>query len=390
MRPSQLKICVVTGSRAEYGLLNPLMKAIRKDRTLQLQLAVTGMHFSPEFGSTFQQILDDGFTIDEKVEMLLSADSDSAMVKSTGLGMVGFADALRRLEPDWMVVLGDRFETFAAATAAHLMKIPIAHLHGGELTEGATDDALRHAITKMAYLHFTATDEYRQRVIRLGESPERVFNTGAIGLDNVRELPLMSKAQLQKALDFAIDDKTILVTFHPATLEKGKAEEQTHQLLKALDQLPGLRIIITLPNADAGGRAIMQLLVDYAEKNTPRVKAFASLGQLKYLSALRYVSTVVGNSSSGLIEAPQFKIPTVNIGDRQAGRIRAASVIDTAVDAKSIKAGIQQALSPAFVSLCKKVSNPYDGGKTTNRILQTLKQAGRLSSVKKSFYESGL
>jgi GDP/UDP-N,N'-diacetylbacillosamine 2-epimerase (hydrolysing) len=386
--PSILKLCVVTGSRAEYGLLSPLLALIKKDRSATLQLLVTGMHLSPEFGSTYRQIEKDGFTIDEKVEMLLSSDTDTGTVKSTGLAMIGFADAFQRLQPHWVIVLGDRFEIFAAATAAHLLKIPVAHLHGGELTEGATDDAMRHAITKMSYLHFTATEEYRKRVIRLGESPDRVWNVGAIGLENIRTLKLLDRKKLSAQLGFPIDKPTVLVTFHPVTLEKDTAEGQMENLLVALDQFPGLQVLFTLPNADAKGRAIMRIIEEYVVKNPARSRAFASLGQLKYLSALQYVKVVVGNSSSGIIEAPQFNIPTVNIGDRQTGRIKPASVIDVGTDVQSIVTGIRKAVSPAFLKSCSKVKNPYAGGNTAATILQTIRQAGQLSSVKKPFYES--
>jgi len=387
MNHTPLKFCIVTGSRAEYGLLMPLMKLIKKDASLQLQIVATGMHLSPEFGLTYRQIESDGFIINEWVEMLLSGDTDTAITKAVGLGMIGFSDAFRRLQPDWVILLGDRFETFASATAAHLSKIPVAHLYGGELTEGATDDAMRHAITKMAYLHFTATETYRKRVIQLGEHPKRVFNVGAIGLENIRGLKLLSKKQLEDELDFSIKNKTILVTYHPVTLEKNTAIQQMNVLLKALDSFPDANIIFTLPNADADGRIIIQLIHDYVKKNTDRAKAFTSLGQLKYLSALQHVSMVVGNSSSGVIEVPSFKIPTVNIGDRQTGRIKPASVIDAKANTKSIIEAIQKASSRAFVAFCKKVSNPYSKVNTSANILKQLKKSSRISSIKKTFYD---
>lgn len=354
---------------------------------MDLQLLVTGMHLSPEFGLTFRQIEADGFSIQEKVEMLLSGDTDTAMIKATGLGMIGFADAFHRLQPDWVVVLGDRFETFAAATAAHLAKIPIAHLHGGELTEGATDDAMRHAITKMAFLHFTSAEPYRKRVIQLGESPRRVFNVGAIGLDNIKGLKLLSKRELQKELDFPVGDKTVLVTYHPTTLEKDTATRQVGHLLKALDQFPDIRILFTLPNADAGGRSIIQQMEEYVKKNRERARAFTSLGQLKYLSALQYVSAVVGNSSSGVLEAPYFGIPTVNIGDRQTGRLKPPSVIDTGTDVRSITEGIRKAFLPSFVKLSKRPSYVYGKGDTAPKILRIIQRTGKPASVKKTFHD---
>lgn len=387
MTPSPLKLCVVTGSRAEYGLFFPLMTAIRKQRGLQLQIIATGMHLSPEFGLTFQQIEKDGFSIDEKVEMLLSADTDTGTIKSVGVGLIGLADSFQRLRPDWVILLGDRFETFAAASAAHLLKIPIAHLHGGELTEGATDDAMRHAISKMSYLHFTSTEAYRRRVIQLGEHPKRVFNAGAIGLDNIQGLKLYSKSKLEKELDFSINEKTILVTFHPVTLENNTATQQFGALLHALDKNPDLRIVFTLPNADANGRAIIKMIEAYTNVNPGRTKAFPSLGQLRYLSALQYVAAVVGNSSSGIVEVPSFKIPTVNIGDRQTGRIKAASVIDAKPTAKSILQALQQAFSPSFVSKCRKTANPYFKKEVAAGILKTIIQTGRISSIKKPFYD---
>lgn len=385
--PSTTKICIVTGSRAEYGLLQPLMKAIKKDRSLQLQLLVTGMHLSPEFGLTYKQIEQDGFPIDEKVEMLLSGDTGSAIVKATGLGMIGFADALQRLQPHWVVVLGDRFETFAAAVAAHLLNIPLAHLHGGEVTEGATDDALRHAITKMATLHFTSTEAYRKRVIQLGEQPARVFNTGAIGLDNIQQLKLLGKKALENKLSFSFNGDVALVTYHPVTLEKETAAAQVKELLQALDKFPQLHILFTLPNADAGGRIIIKLIEKYVQQNPQRAKAFTSLGQLNYLSALQYCTLVAGNSSSGIIEVPEFSIPTVNIGDRQKGRERAASVIDTGTTAREIAGGIKKALSPAFIKKCKAVKNPYRSTQVAAAIVQQLKKTGQPGSLKKTFFD---
>ncbi|MBS1660112.1 MAG: UDP-N-acetylglucosamine 2-epimerase (hydrolyzing) [Bacteroidetes bacterium] len=387
MKAAALNICVVTGSRAEYGLLYPLMRLIKKKAGVNLQLIVTGMHLSPEFGLTFKQIESDGFTIHEKIEMLLSADTDAAITKSTGLGLISFAGAFQRLKPDWVVILGDRFESFAAAIAAHLAGLPIAHLHGGELTEGATDDAMRHAITKMSYLHFTSTESYRKRVIQLGEDPKRVFNTGAIGLDNIKGLKLLSKKKLEQELAFPINENTILVTYHPVTLEKDQALKQMNQLLQALDKFPELRIIFTLPNADAGGREIIRLINEYVARHTENTRAYTSLGQLKYLSTLQYITAVVGNSSSGILEVPYFNIPTVNIGDRQTGRIKPPSVIDTATDARSIVSGIRKALTPSFAAISKKPVHLYGKGDTAIRILSTIQRFGKPSTIKKKFFD---
>lgn len=385
MNNDRLKICIVTGSRAEYGLFYPLLRELNKEGHNKLQLIATGMHLSPEFGLTYKQIQADGFRIDEKVEMLLSGDTPTAITKSTGIGMVGYADAFHRLQPDWVVLLGDRFETFAAAAAAHLAAIPIAHLHGGEVTEGATDDAMRHAITKMAYLHFTAAETYRKRVIQLGEEPARVFNVGAIGLDNVKLLKLMQRDALSEDLQFTITENTVLVTYHPVTLEKNTAEQQIKNLLEALDAFPDLNIIFTLPNADAEGRVIIQIINEYVNLHPERAKAFTSLGQVRYLSTLKYVKAVIGNSSSGIIEAPYFKIPTVNIGDRQTGRLKATSIIDTGYSVPDIINALEKAFSPSFSLSCKSVVNPYGSGNTALEITRIIEKWGRLISTQKKF-----
>lgn len=387
MKEEKIKYCVVTGSRAEYGLFFPLIKKIVKSPGMQLQLIVTGMHLSHEFGLSYKQIEADGFVIDEKVDILLSADSDAAITKSTGLGLIGFADVFSRLQPDWVILLGDRFETFAAAIAAHLAKIPIIHLHGGETTEGATDEAMRHAITKMANLHFTSTEFYRKRVIQLGESPERVLNVGAIGLESIRTLKLLSKKELEKQLGFKFGKLNFLVTYHPVTLEKQTSEFHIQQLLAALDRFQHATILITMPNADANGRIITQLLKQYAEKDLGRIRLFANLGQLRYLSALQYVQVVIGNSSSGIIEVPQMHIPTINIGSRQQGRVKSKTVIDSKTDTKSIIKAIDQSLSAKFTSQCKMARNPYSKTGTTESIIKRLQKVGKLTSVKKKFYD---
>lgn len=387
MSKSQLKIAVVTGSRAEYGLLKPLLRVIHKDRSLKLQLLVTGMHLSPEFGLTFQQIEHDGFKINEKVEMLLSGDTDSAIVKSTAIGMMGMSDALWRLQPDWVVLLGDRFETFAAAFAAHQMKIPIAHLHGGELTEGSTDDAMRHAITKMSYLHFTSTEVYRRRVIQLGESPDRVFNVGAIGLESIRILKFLSREELEKQLEMKFGKLNFLITFHPVTLEKQTAAQQVNELLAALDFFKEANLVITMPNADSDGRTIMRLLEQYSKKDPKRIKLFTSLGQLRYLSLLKQVQVVIGNSSSGIIEVPEMHIPTVDIGNRQKGRIKGKTVTVARTDCGSIVEAIQLSLTPKFSRMCKAANNPYSRMGTVESVINFIRKAGKLTSIQKKFYD---
>lgn len=384
---SRRKIAMVTGTRAEFGLLYWLMKEIEADDALELQLIATGMHLSPEFGLTYQNIEESGFHIDKKIEILLSSDTPVGISKSMGLGLISFSEAFSELKPDILVLLGDRFETLAAATAATVCRIPIAHIHGGETTEGAVDEAFRHAITKMAYLHFTATETYRKRVIQLGEDPARVFNTGAPGLDHINKLSLLSRSELEQALDFQFGKKNILITYHPVTLENSTAASQFLQVLQALDELEDTHLIFTLPNADTDGRILIQLIQDYVAKNAHKARAFTSLGQLKYLSTLQFVDVVLGNSSSGLIEAPSFKIATINIGDRQKGRMMADSVITCAPDYQSIKAAIQQAFSPEFKNKLPQVQNPYGTSGASERIKTILKNVDLSKGLKKTFYD---
>lgn len=381
------KICVVTGSRAEYGLLYPLLKKIKSENLFELQIAATGMHLSPEFGRTFEEIEEGGFKISRKVRMLLSADTANAISKSVGLGCIGFADAFASLKPDLVVALGDRFEIFSAVIPAFIARIPVAHIHGGELTEGAMDDAFRHSITKMSILHFTSTEEYRKRVIQLGESPERVFNAGALGIDNLRLLKPLSKKELENELDLEFGGKTALVTFHSATLDLEDPGKQFQKLLMVLDTFKELKVIFTMPNADPGGRIIRKLIAAYVRNNPGKAYSFASLGRLKYLSVLKYVDVVIGNSSSGIIEAPSLGKPTVNIGSRQRGRVRAASVIDSAPIGLDIAKALKKALSPEFKEFCRFVKNPYGDGRAADRITSILKKnIGRIESIEKSFY----
>lgn len=377
------KICVITGSRAEYGLLSGLMKAIKEDESLELQVIATNMHLSPEFGLTYKEIERDGFFINKKVEMLLSSDTANATTKSVGLATIGFADAYEDLKPDMIVVLGDRFEILAAVSAALFYKIPVAHLHGGEITEGAYDDCIRHAITKMSHLHFTSTEEYRQRVIQLGEDPKRVFNVGAPGIENIKKVPLMNKKELESTLDgFTFNDKTILITYHPVTLENSTAEEQIQNLLSALDEYSDIKIIFTLPNSDTDGRVIIRLINEYVSKHQEKAIAYLSLGLKRYLSALQFVKAVVGNSSSGIIEVPSFGIPTLNIGDRQKGRIAADSVINCGTSKKDILEGLDKVLNSGHI----EIHNPYEGKNTTEDILHILKTYPIEGLIQKTFY----
>lgn len=390
MSTPKRKIAILTGTRAEFGLLFWLIKAVHDDEDLLLQLIVTGMHLSPEFGLTYQEIEKAGIPIEDTVEILLSSDSEIGISKSMGLGMISFSETLARLKPDILVILGDRFEAFSAAGAAMIAKIPIAHIHGGEATEGLIDEPIRHSITKMAHLHFTATEVYRQRVIQLGEQPDRVFNTGTPGLDNIDKLDLLSREDFEKSIDFEISSPTFLVTFHPVTLDYNSSENQFKELLKAFDKYPEATIIFTKPNADTNGRVVIQLIDQFTKSNGKRAVSFTSLGQLRYLSALSHVNVVIGNSSSGLTEAPSFKVPTINIGDRQKGRIKADSVIDCNPDTESIINAIQVSLSKEFKDKLKAVKNPYGEGGASNKILKILKTHSLDNIVKKSFYDLGL
>ena len=380
------KICVITGSRAEYGLLSGLMKQIDESEDLKLQIIATNMHLSAEFGLTYKEIEKDGFVIDKRVEMLLSSDTSNATAKSVGLGMIGFADAYEDLRPDLIVVLGDRYEILAAVSTALFFKIPVAHLHGGEITEGAYDDAIRHAITKMSHLHFTSTEEYRKRVIQLGESPDRVFNVGAIGVENIKRGSFLSKEELENSLDFKLGDKSLLVTFHPVTLETCTAREQCDNLLEVLAKHPEYRILFTLPNSDTDGRVIIDCIKDFVAKNEDRAIAFKSLGKLRYLSALKYVSAAIGNSSSGILEVPSFGIPTLDIGDRQKGRLAAKSVVHCGTSTEEIEQGFRLIFSEAIQSASKLRSNPYEKEGTTDMIVSQLKTYPLEDLIQKSFY----
>lgn len=380
------KICVVTGSRAEYGLLSGLMRAIQSDIELQLQVIATNMHLSPEFGLTYKDIERDGFRIDKKVQMLLSSDTANATTKSVGLATIGFADAYEDLQPDLIVVLGDRFEILAAVSAALFYKIPVAHLHGGEITEGAYDDCIRHAITKMSHLHFTSTEAYRQRVIQLGEQPERVFYVGAIGVENTKRILPLAKKELEDSIHFSLGGKSMLVTYHPVTLENHTAASQCQNLLDALDEFPDYKVIFTLPNSDTDGRILIRMIQDYVSVHPDRCMSIPSLGLKRYLSALRYVDAVVGNSSSGIIEVPSFRIPTLDIGDRQKGRIASDSVVHCGTDKREIVDGLSIVLSLEQKDKAKRCLNPYDKENTTQVILDVIKHYPLDNLVHKSFY----
>ena len=376
----------MSGTRAEYGLLRWVMEEIRSHPNLRLQIIATGMHLSPEFGLTHREIEADGFAIDRKVEMLLSSDTPTGVAKSMGLGMIGFADALAQLEPDLMLVLGDRFEIFAAVSAAMVARIPVAHVHGGEATEGVIDESIRHSITKMSHLHFVAADEYRRRVVQLGEQPDRVFLVGGIGIDNIKRLTLLDRPALEASLGFKLGSRNLLVTFHPVTLETATSGEQMYELLAALDGLRDTHIIFTMPNADTDGRTLIDQIEQFTATHST-AKAFTSLGQLRYLSAIRHVDGVVGNSSSGLTEVPTFQKGTVDIGDRQRGRLRAESVIGCAPERRAIRRAIDEMYSASFQGRLQAVRNPYGDGGASTQIVSTLATARIDGILKKRFYD---
>lgn len=380
------KICIITGTRAEYGLLRWVMQCIKDDAELTLQIIVTGMHLSPEFGLTYKAIEQDGFQIDRMVEMLMSSDTSVGIAKSMGLGMIGFADAFHDLQPDLIVVLGDRFEIFSAVSASLVARIPVAHIHGGETTEGAFDEALRHSITKMSHLHFVAAEPYRQRVIQMGEQPDRVFLVGGLGVDNIKRLQLLDRPALEALLDFKLGHKSLLITFHPVTLENATAEKQMEELLVALANLKDTQLIFTLPNADTDGRVLIKMVQNFVAEHT-NARAYDSLGQLRYLSCLSQVDGVVGNSSSGLTEVPSFMKGTINIGDRQRGRLQADSVINCKPTHSSILKALRLLYSDDFQMRLHKVINPYGEGGASSKIVNILKHYPVEDIAKKSFYD---
>jgi UDP-N-acetyl-D-glucosamine 2-epimerase, UDP-hydrolysing len=380
------KICVITGTRAEFGLLRPLITLIAKDEELQLQLIATGMHLSPEFGYTLDEIIASGFVVDKKVECLLSSDSSVGISKSMALAISGFADALETLQPDLVVVLGDRTEILGAVIAAGMANIPIAHLHGGETTEGAYDEAIRHSITKFSHLHFTSTEAYRKRVIQLGEQPEMVFNVGAIGLDAIKNLKLLNKEEFEKSIGFKLKKRNVLITYHPVTLEKEAPIQTFENILQALDQLSETGLIFTHANSDKNGRVINKMITEYVDIHKEKAVAFKSLGQLRYLSALQFVDFVIGNSSSGILEVPAFYIPTINIGDRQKGRICNESVINSNNSLEDIEKSITFVLNKQFRETIQQQEMLYGNGTAAEKILKVIKEHPVIP-LKKTFYD---
>lgn len=382
------KLCVVTGTRAEYGLLSRLMQMIQDSDQTQLQIIATNMHLSPKYGNTYQEIEKDGFTIDKKIPILEEGKDDAnATLKSMAKALAGFADAYDELKPDMVVVLGDRYEILAAATAALIERIPIAHIHGGEITEGAYDDAIRHSITKMSHLHFASTQDYQRRIIQLGEQPETVWYVGAIGVENIKKLPLMSKSEIEESINFKLDENTILVTYHPVTLGTHTAEHDIKEFIAAMEERKDLRIVFTMPNSDTGAQAIVNAINAFVVNNNDRAVAYNSLGIKRYLSVMKYVGAVVGNSSSGLLEVPSFGIPTLNIGDRQKGRMAADSVYNCKTDKESILKGLDTIMSPAFKQKAAKTRNPYDKDGTAQAIFDVISTYPLDELKQKHFYD---
>lgn len=379
------KVCVVTGSRADYGLLRWTIQSLSLDKEIDLQICVTGMHLIREFGLTYREILADGFAIKKRVHTLANGDAPIDISKSIARGVSGFAKVFEQLRPDMLLVVGDRFETFAAVVAAVAFKIPIAHCHGGETTEGAIDEAFRHSITKMAHLHFVATPEYRNRVLQMGEDRRRVFISGALGLENINKIKLLNVQQLQEQLKVTFLDKLVVVTYHPVTLEANTAARQFNEILEALKKLKNTTIIFTLPNADTGGRVIISMIHKFVAQFPAIAKCYPSLGTQRYLSLLKTADIVIGNSSSGIIEAPSLKTATINIGDRQKGRVRASSVIDVEPQRKAIFAAIRRCYTKSHRDKVSRTKNPYDHGNASDIIVKELKCAELASLIKKTF-----
>lgn len=382
------KICVVTGTRAEYGLLSRLIRMIDESDKTQLQLIATNMHLSPSYGETYKEIEADGFKIDKRIPIIEEGKNDAvATLKSMAKAIDGFAEAFRELQPDLVLILGDRYEMLAVAETALIERIPIAHISGGAISEGAYDDAIRHSITKMSQLHFTEAEAYRKRVIQLGEQPDRVFNVGALGVENIKKLPLLSKKEIEDSIGFTLDENTILVTYHPVTLGNHTAEQDIKEFIDALEERKEVRVVFTMPNSDNGSEFIVDAINRFVAENSDRAKAYKSLGVKRYLSVMNYVGAVVGNSSSGIVEVPSFEIPTLNIGDRQKGRLAAESVINCNTDKISVLKGLDKALSEEFRQLAKTNTSPYDKPNTAGAIFDIISSYPLEELNQKHFYD---
>lgn len=386
------KVCIVTGTRAEYHLLYPLIKTISEDNELELSLVVTGSHLSEKYGNTYRDIEKDGFAINKKIPIIQEDDTPDDINAAMSQAIIGFSTYYRENNPDMVVLLGDRYELLSAAIAAMNYRIPIAHLHGGETTEGAIDECIRHAISKMSYLHFTSCEAYRKRVIQLGEDPERVFNVGALGLENIKNVNYISQSELEESLQFELGDSFAVVTFHPVTLETNTVKKDFEQLLNALLRFPDLKIVFTKANADSGGLCINEMIDEYVSTHPQQSTAVYSLGMVRYLSALKYAAVVIGNSSSGIIETPSFCVPTVNIGDRQKGRIQAINILNCAPKEEDIYRTIKKSLTSEFKQYAANTKNPYGDGNVSSKIVQQLKRflIKERIDLKKSFYDISL
>ncbi len=387
-----MKIALLTSSRADYGIYRPLIQKLKADSFFDLKIIAFGTHLSHFHGYTIEEIEKDGFEVAEKIESLVLGDSPESLSTAMGLTQIKFASLWAKLKPeiDLIFCLGDRYEMLSAVLASVPFQIPVAHIHGGESTEGLIDEPIRHSITKMAHLHFASTEKYKKRIMQLGEQPEYVFNVGALGVEGISKVALLTRSAFEESINFRLNERNILITFHPVTFEDNTAQEQIETLLKAIQNLPDTSIIFTKPNSDTYNRPIIEAIDNFVMNNKNRSVAFQSLGQKRYFSALQYVDIVVGNSSSGLVEVPSFGIPTINIGDRQKGRVKAESVIDCEPTEAAISQAIELAFSEEFKSKSSKVVNPYDGGMTSEKIIHILKNMVINNLIKKRFYDLNL
>ena len=375
-------VMIVTGTRAEWGLLCPVAKALDKRENVKVSIVATNMHLEAAFGMTVDEIEADGFNIAARVPMLIEGDGEAAKVRAMARCLEGMVDVIKSLEPDCTLILGDRFEMLAVASASLLMRVPIIHIAGGETSEGAVDDAIRHSITKMSSLHLTATETFRKRIIKMGENPETVINTGAIGVYNILNEKLMTRSELEKSIGIDLSRDTILLTYHAATLDTANPAERFKAVIEAIDSFPELQVVVTYPNNDAGGRVIIDRIVEWQKRRPEQIKVIPSLGKTRYLSMLQFVKAVVGNSSSGLVEVPSAHVPTVNIGIRQQGRLAGESVFHASDDTESIKSALKKALSEEGQYIARRAENPYYKPDTLDIIVDAIANKP-LNTIKK-------